>query len=151
MKPSPLILKGYAVLELQVTANLQFNPKAPIGLSPEDFRIRVDVSASPRPEEAQWQVVLQVQHVANPKRNHTYAFNLRMVGFLDVHPAYSAEKRETLLRVNGASMLYGAAREVIRSATAHGPYPAILVPSVSFYPQIDATTRVAEDPPKPGA
>jgi preprotein translocase subunit SecB len=151
MKPSPLILKGYAVLDLQMSANLQFNPQAPVELSMEDYKVNVDVAPSTRPKDSQWQVVLQVQHVANPKRNHTFAFSLRMIGFLDVHPSFAEDKRDNLLRVNGASMLYGAAREIIRSTTAHGPYLPVLLPSVSFYPQKEPTAKVAEESPKPGA
>jgi preprotein translocase subunit SecB len=40
-----------------------------------------------------------------------------------------------MLEVNGASMLYGAAREIVRAMTARGPYFQTVLPSVSFYPK----------------
>jgi preprotein translocase subunit SecB len=54
-------------------------------------------------------------------------------------------------------MLYGLAREVIRNLTAQGPFPPILIPTVSFYDREDQDTtspeaeaKVAEDSPTYG-
>jgi preprotein translocase subunit SecB len=132
MKASPLLLKQYYVITLNVAANPNFKKDQPIDLSWEDFSVESEYA--PSPHTAQWQVRLYVQHRAHPQRNYSYSFSLEMLGLMDVNPSFPEDKHKLLVEVNGASMLYGAAREIIRSATGHGPFLPILLPSVSFLP-----------------
>jgi preprotein translocase subunit SecB len=132
MKASPLLLRHYYVISLNVAANPNFKPDQPIDLSWEDFSVESEYS--PAPHTAQWQVRLHVQHRAHAQRNYSYSFSVEMLGLMNVNPSFPADRHKELVEVNGASMLYGAAREIIRSATAHGPFLAILLPSVSFVP-----------------
>lgn len=132
MKASPLLLKQYYVISLSVAANPNFKRDQPIELSWEDFSVESDYS--PAQHTAQWQVRLHVQHRAHAQRNYSYSFSIEMLGLMDVNPSFPAENHKQLVEVNGASMLYGAAREIIRGATAHGPFLPILLPSVSFVP-----------------
>jgi preprotein translocase subunit SecB len=42
------------------------------------------------------------------------------------------EIRDKIVKTNGTSILYGAAREIIREMTARGGYRPILIPTASF-------------------
>jgi precorrin-4 methylase len=53
--------------------------------------------------------------------------------FLD--GAVTSEKEEQFVQVNGSSILYGAAREFLRSMTTLGPWGSAIIPGVSFYEQ----------------
>ncbi len=53
-----------------------------------------------------------------------------------------------MIKINGPSMLYGIAREVIRGVTARGPYFPILLPSATFFepaPQPDDSSAFAQE------
>jgi preprotein translocase subunit SecB len=42
------------------------------------------------------------------------------------------EIRDKIVKTNGTSILYGAAREIIKDMTARGGYRPILIPTASF-------------------
>jgi preprotein translocase subunit SecB len=134
MKASPLNLRDYYVTELSVTTNKNFDLQKPVSMKFEDLVVeRHLIQHNDAKNGSPWQLTLRVHHTSAPERNAPYQFTLELVGFFDVNAKVPAEKVETILKVNGASMLYGAARQVIRSATAQGPYLPVLLPSVSFY------------------
>lgn len=41
--------------------------------------------------------------------------------------------KETFVKVNGCSILYGVSREMIRATTARGPWLELMIPTISFY------------------
>lgn len=63
-----------------------------------------------------------------------YSGHLRMAGCFRIHEEYPAEKRRNLIAVTGASILYGACREMLCNLTARGPHGMMSLPSVSFQP-----------------
>ena len=137
MKTSPLTLKRYVVARMAITANREFKLDQPVNMSMDDFTVTNELVPSTY-KDAAWQIILQIQLRANPQRNFTYSFDLDLVGYFDVAPEYPEDKRDQLLHVNGSSMLYGAAREIIRNLSAQGPFQPLLLPSVSFYPKKDS-------------
>jgi preprotein translocase subunit SecB len=132
MNPSPLDLTAYFVTELSLSANLEFSPNRPTQLRMEDLRINVDLRR--KDGKPTWQLVLKVQQNVGPDHNSPYNFALTLVGWFDVHPTFPADKTELMVRVNGSSMLYAAAREILRADMAKGPHFPLLLPSISFYP-----------------
>ena len=75
-----------------------------------------------RPEKKGWpEFSLRISHI-NFWHLH---LSRRGVGFM--------ESETRFVQVNGSSMLYGMAREHIRSLTAAGPWGAIILPTMSFY------------------
>jgi preprotein translocase subunit SecB len=143
MKPSPLTLHDYFVTDLSFTVNREFDPTKPATLCVDDLIIKREAKLRDS-NPLQWRMTLRIQHQALPGHNTPYAFTLELVGFIDLAPEFplEEEKRQRTLEVNGASMLYGAAREIMRSVTSRGPYLQIILPSVSFYPK-------KETPPAP--
>jgi preprotein translocase subunit SecB len=145
MKPSPLELTAYFVTELILTANLEFLPDKPTRLRMEDLRISVDL----RRQEGKppWQIVLKVQQNVGPDRNSPYNFALTLIGLFDVHPTFPVDKTEDMVRINGSSMLYAAAREILRTDMARGPHLPLLLPSISFHPPKPENAIAAPNPP----
>jgi hypothetical protein len=77
---------------------------------------------------------MKVSQKLTEGQNFPYKFDLTILGFFvcrDGVPPEAGEQR--FVRVNGSSMLYGIAREIIRSTTAMGPWGFILLPTISFY------------------
>jgi preprotein translocase subunit SecB len=67
-----------------------------------------------------------------------YSGTLKIAGFFSVDPSVPKEKMETLLMVNGLSMLYSSAREHVLSVTSRGPWGPFYLPTVSFNPNADS-------------
>lgn len=60
-----------------------------------------------------------------------YTGNIIAEGVYEVLPNYPNDP-ESLVRVTGCSMLYGALRELVSTITARGPNGMVTLPSVSF-------------------
>lgn len=63
-----------------------------------------------------------------------------LAGFFRAEPSVTPVSEERTIRLQGASVLYGMGREIIRAPTGRGPHRPGLVPTVSFC-----------DPPAPPA
>ena len=71
--------------------------------------------------QPQWLVTLIVRQHAS--EDQPYAFSVELEGYFSIFSSrFDEAGSEKLLRTNGAAVLYGVAREMIRSLTAHGPY-----------------------------
>ena len=132
MKTSPLQLNCYFVAELNVTANRQHAPKAPITLSAENLTVKPDFMAQ-KDDPQRWQVTLRIQQQGGPSTNSPYFFTIELVGMFSVAANYPEKQVEWLVRTNASSVLYSTAREVLRNAMAQGPFCPLLLPTLSFY------------------
>jgi len=61
-----------------------------------------------------------------------YQVDVGVVGVFSVLPSLPKEKREDLLTVNGASILYGAIREMVLSLTSRFAGGALTLPGMNF-------------------
>jgi preprotein translocase subunit SecB len=60
-----------------------------------------------------------------------YKLQITLVGVFDGRQL-PEEKREALVAVNGASMLYGVAREILLGLTSRAVQGAVMLPTVEF-------------------
>ena len=58
---------------------------------------------------------------------------MEIVGLFQVAADYPADKVPWMVETNATSVLYGTAREMLRSVMTTGPYPPLLLPTGSFY------------------
>ena len=68
-----------------------------------------------------------------------------MFGYFQVPEEMTEELREKMVKTNWSSILYGAAREIIREMTSRGIFRKIYFPTVSFAPldkKSQSTTNV---------
>lgn len=70
-------------------------------------------------------------------KNTPYAIKMEMFGYFEVPEEMPEELREKMVKTNGSSILYGAAREIIREMTGRGIFRKIYFPTVSFAPLND--------------
>lgn len=147
MKASPLVLHDYYVAELTFSVNPEFASEQPTELCMDDLAVEQRLTPIEK-QDRQWQIALQIRQQVVPGKNTPYAFALVIVGLVEVVEGCPEEKRKSLVEINGASMMFGAAREIIRAITSRGPFQQILLPSVSFYPN---TGEVETNEEKQGA
>lgn len=132
MKISPLQLEHYFVSDLHFSANRAYDHEKALELTNEQFAVEA-ASTQDKQERTKWQIVLQVKHQPAATANAPYSFALEVVGLFQVAAAFPEDKVERLVKTNGATMLYGIAREVVRDFTSRGPHAGMMLPSVSFF------------------
>ena len=151
--PAPLKCHGFFVTGLMVAANPEYKKKAPTALLFSDLQIDSNAKLVPKKLDGRlWQVILQMQQNVGPDKNAPYNFSITLVGHFEVHPKFPADKVQQLVAVNGSSILYSSARQILKDAMHNGPFPATDLPTVSFHdePVAPAKKSVAESSAKYG-
>lgn len=131
MRPSNLELRGYFVTELNVSANARFDPNQSMELTINDLDVQPTCLTNEE-DPRHWQIRLRVRSVEDGERNTPYAFNTEVVGFFTVADAVPLDAVPAFAHINGASILYGVAREALRGVMAQGPHLPLLLPTVCF-------------------
>lgn len=142
MNPSPLNMEHYFVTSLSMTANSAFDAKRPIDLKAEHLQVE-HVLQEDQPADRHWQVTLRVMFRPGPDVNVPYHFMIEMIGLFQVHPAFSESMVKKLIETNATGMLFGIAREILRSTMSAGPFIPLILPTVSFLPDQKAEVPVA--------
>lgn len=137
MKLSPLKLYSYFCSEISFSANPDFDPAKPVELKIAEFSCNHKVEPV-KGAERHYQVGLSVKHQISKKSNSPCSFGVELIGFFEIAEAFPAEKREQAVRINAPSVLFGIAREIVRSVTTHGPFNAVILPTVSFIDEVVA-------------
>lgn len=134
MKAAPISLVEYFATDLALSANRAFSADKPTEVKPGEFTVEVLAQHTPSTQESRrWQVTLEIKHQAAADTNFPYAFRLVLVGFFLVEAGVKQENEERTVKIHGASVLYGMAREITRAMTGRGPHRAVMLPTVSFY------------------
>lgn len=125
LNPSPLTVIAQEFSEVCITANPE-KEHGPGGIEVER-EVALDEDNPNR-----WTIDLIIGLTVQSGKIHPpYFGSIWMQGLYEVHENYPGDP-ERLIRVTGASMLYGAAREMIANLTARGPNGMLTLPSVSF-------------------
>jgi preprotein translocase subunit SecB len=119
------------VTDLSVKADLSRDASAPSSLSFDDLQIEAEAVLDP--VSGSWRVCLSIRQELPRARNPAYSFAISLLGSFRASPDYPAKRAGQLVQTNGPSVLYGAAREVLRTAMSAGPYPPILLPTAWFH------------------
>lgn len=146
MKLAPLQLTDYFVTSIRVEALVDHDPAKPQELNVADLQVTEKCVRSNGNHPNRFAIDLLIKQDALEGKNLPYAYELHMVGFIEAHPDFPKDKLQRAVETNGPSMLFGAAREILRAATGRGPYGPILIPSTTFFKQVE--TPASQTPPK---
>ena len=137
MRHSPLQLLRYSAPEISVAANPVYDAAKPIEVGVDQLAVESKIAQQKVPDNFpghSWSVEMTITQTIKEGQNFPYTFRLSLVGlFLCRNGQLPIPDEERFVRINGSSMLYGAAREVVRSVTTLGPWGDILLPTASFY------------------
>lgn len=135
MEKSRLVLEHYNLLRLVLEPAADGEP-VPLGTYPDfgaaKFGSSIQLGNIQLPSgEPRFTVQLRLR--AEPKEGGKFPYKLEieLLGVFDGE-RLSEEKRDALVAVNGASLLYGAAREIVLGLTSRSLMGAVLLPSVTF-------------------
>jgi preprotein translocase subunit SecB len=124
---APLELKEYFFPVAQVVAD----PNVPDDIDVNAISYTIGTSIQKSKGDDAYQVAVDISSPPeDEKSSQAYRIHVVVVGVFKV--AQSWEDKEKLLRVNGSSILYSAAREFLITITSRGPYGAVTLPTVSF-------------------
>ncbi len=154
MKPASISLLEYFATDLVLGTNHAFASDKPVQFDDKEFIVDVAAKQNDKAPRTgnRWQVTLDVRHQPAPGVNFPYSYRVVMVGQFGVSDNVKPEDEERFVRIHGASVLYGMAREIVRALTGRGPYRSVIIPTVSFYEQKPAVGKpVVAEPAKVSA
>jgi preprotein translocase subunit SecB len=134
MKP-PLVLKHHFYTEVHVTSDPSVLKEIKADLEfGYGFTSHVEVSQSvDNPLDYQVQLAIKSEGIDNKIKG--YDIGLTVVGFVTADGEFPEDRRNDMVSVTGASLLYSAARDYLFSLTSRGPYPPVYLPTISFVPE----------------
>lgn len=136
MRPSPIQLMHVVYTRVNVSASGLDISESVIGFDFQGVRIKANVrcglkegqEADPRDFLVTLGIVLE-----NKEGKPTpYNIDVSLLGVFKVLPSLAPEKREDLVTVNGASILYGAIRETVLSLTSRFKPGPLTLPGMNF-------------------
>jgi preprotein translocase subunit SecB len=143
LSPSPLSIVAHEFREIQVKAAEEDQPKGTLGLK---FNRKWGASDN---DPLNWILELTVEFGGDQgEAKAPYAGLMRIEGIFNIHKDYPEDKRDSLIRVTGASILYGACREMLANLTARSSHGIISLPSVSFISTPSASEKTPAKKPK---
>jgi preprotein translocase subunit SecB len=133
MRPVPISLAHAFTTEINVQANPAIKIDQPPTLDLSELRCD-HTTLQPTEKQTHWRVQLKLAQDATPQNNAPYSFRIVMEGWFTLTPDFPADQSERFISINGTAILYGLAREQLRSAMSAGPFVPIMLPSVTFAP-----------------
>jgi len=128
MNPSPLQLERHFFTKVLIEAS----SNGKLGTANQ---VSCEVEIGQALEEAKrFQVILRLKLSSTPDGEACYTGEIHVVGLFQVLEGWPAEKALSLVESNGPALLYGAARELLCNLTSRGPWPQVVLGSVSFIP-----------------
>ncbi len=147
MKLSPIQLEAYALSDLAYRANQDHKPDQDTAYRDDDIVVEHKCERT-QGDDRLWEASLSLRIQPRAEANAPFYISLQLSGLVRALPELQSDNVEQLMRVNGASLLYGVAREVVRQVTALGPFSPLLIPSVTFRPDPPAVATPALPPEK---
>lgn len=134
---SPLQLTKCLTTEFYFRANEHFDRQKRLALDPKHLVVETSLDSVNPPEDGKpplWSIELKIRQDLPPGLNVPYEFRIALVGYF-IFLAEGKTESDVLrmVRVNGSSVLYGIAREILRTNTAGGAWREVLLPTISFY------------------
>lgn len=155
MKSSVLHLEGYHLKEFSLELNEGFAKKTLFGawsgyhyqpdkafkVEPVDFKVGSEIGTK-IDDPYSLRYMLKIESTGRKDRV-PYSFRISLIGYFHIDKRHADKDTSVLLYANAPSLLYSAAREMLASVSARGPYPAVILPAVTFLD--DAEKLVQEE------
>lgn len=142
--PATMQLDGYYIRELHCAVRAGYDEQAKFALGTGLHLQQSEIMLCPpittnliveagqnKKDPSKFRVVLQVES-KDENENTPYTFDVHLVGFFSIRDVRPFDGLDIWVYRNALMVLYSTAREVIASATGRGPFPAIILPTLSF-------------------
>ena len=143
---APLDCDHYYISKVLLESNLGYDPEKSTELPLSSLKIDSNVKrCESHKGSVLWHLTLSVSQKVSKAKNAPYNFCIELVGDFRVHPNFPEDKAQRLIEVNGSSILYGVAREMLRTLSCGGPFGGMLLPTMSFASHNDFLKPSKED------
>lgn len=141
LRASPLQIERHEFLDVEVHATESDESHTSLPLSINRILAQHDG------DSLRWRLELTVRFGGDKDgKPSVYSGMLRIAGYFHVHEKFPPEKRCQLIEVTGASILYGACREMLANLTARGAHGVVSLPSISFVPPKTLSIEAIPEP-----
>lgn len=131
--PSPLKLEGYGIRAFSFSTDGEYDPENAIDY--DGLKLNVEREYKTNTENPSLHFI-KMKISAKPKEKGAfpYSISLDIGGIFEARPTETCteDKLKAIMYINGATILYGVAREYIYMATCHNMCGPFMLPSVSF-------------------
>ncbi len=79
-----------------------------------------------------FQIQLSIETIDDLGPDLPYEIRLHVIGYFQLDPEFEHKDLEHLVQVNGASVLYSAARDFVLTLTSRGPWGPLMLPTINF-------------------
>jgi preprotein translocase subunit SecB len=79
-------------------------------------------------------VKISIPNAPNTQKNSPYTVEIHAQAWFEISSDFEKEKRESIIAVNGSSMIVGAIREMLTQLTARSLFGPLTLPSLRFHP-----------------
>lgn len=134
MQASQLQLEHYYLDELHFALTEKYGPEtidSEVPLRSEDVNVKVEAGQNPD-NELEWIFRLNIT-LDDKESKFPYEFIIRLTGFFNVSEDCEPKMREQLATINGPSILFSAAREILATVSARSRFVSIFLPPVRFF------------------
>jgi preprotein translocase subunit SecB len=140
--PAALQIDGYYVKEFSCSVRNDLDEKLPLALgtglhikpsqvmlASPGVKIEIGVGTHQK-SRSKFRIMLLVE--SDEVEDAPYDFSLRLIGYFSLASKRVSLETSVLFHRNAVMLLYSAAREIIASVTARGPFPAFMLPTLTF-------------------
>jgi preprotein translocase subunit SecB len=144
MRPSPIQLMHLVYKKVAVAENTDLMNKKPSGLGFdfEGVRLKANlgtgIKSGQENDPRDFLIDLEISIDNKEGKPTPYVLNVAVLGIFKVLPSLPLEKRQDLLTVNGASILYGVIREMVLSLTSRFPSGPLTLPGMNFQDHVSS-------------
>lgn len=133
---TPLRLERYFFTKINMESNPDFKASDAPASNPLETEVGVNVELLKHVENPVFQLTLTLDHFLAKEAHLPYKIALQIVGIFAINPEPMPTNLERLITVNGASILYSAARELVLLLTGRGPWSPLQLPTINFHSAI---------------
>ena len=106
-----------------------------------DVTIRVDISSgvadqeTDQPTEFMITVRLAILNEEGKGKPAPYTIDMEAYAWFEISPNFPTTDRESLVRINGSSLIIGSIRDMLQQITARFPFGPMLLPTLRILPE----------------
>ena len=129
--------------DVRITAQQEAGPRGEL-----DTQFRFTGAASD-PEQLHWTIVLRVTLEPKVATKPSYSGTVEAVGTFTISEMVPAGERARFAYISGCGIVYSSIRELVANITSRGPWPTVLLTTVTFASLVDdALKNQGKAPPK---
>lgn len=138
MNAAPLNLQAYFFKKLAMEVNEDYSSEDDRKHADQELNLTLDFRAEQDVETGHlYRLQLGLRNLTGKEAALPYDIDAILIGYFAINVDEISDELDRIIQINGASILYAAAREQILTITGRGPHRALKLPAISFATIVD--------------